>query len=342
MEDAKITFYEIEKCGLYEYGSDVIKLGGVSEFLNQMMAWVKQGGKPLEETCTYAIEESEDVDRTFCYDLVKNGLTGDFLLTTWNETPSYEGQVAAVKAKSKVGDAKVEFTQLPKDSIPGYATYFWFIPSKNVFATISFQHRQNGKKNLDKYFKEFIAKFSNYVVIDDTGKDDFNIIGYNENLQDKILNLHTHFNTSLVRKPGQTSYILNQCHNIRKIERHNRLSPKTLGNQALWQSALLALGLKKQPSLNSEVNFSYEFSYCPSKDELREMMLEWDNNHDSKWDDIGFTFTGDPKRRWLSHSLARNDYELDIKRLDAEIVKAKSILDQVTEKRDSILALLDE
>ena len=24
---------------------------------------------PLSETCTYAIEESEDVDRTFCYDL---------------------------------------------------------------------------------------------------------------------------------------------------------------------------------------------------------------------------------------------------------------------------------
>ncbi|GAW97955.1 MULTISPECIES: hypothetical protein [Colwellia] len=342
MEAAKITFYNIEKCGLYDYGSDDIKLGNVPKLLNQLMTWVKREGKPLEETCTYAIEESEDVDRTFCYDLVKNGVTGDFLLTTWNETPSYEGKVAAVKAKSKVGSAKVEFTQLPKDSIPGYATYFWFVPSKNVFATIRFQHRLNGKKNLDKYFKEFISKFSDYVVLSDEGKADFNIVGYSDSSESDPLNLHALFKTSIVRKPGQISYILDQCHNIRKVERHNRLSPTLESNQDLWQKALLGLGLKKARNLNSEVNFSYQFPFTPSEQELKEMVKDWEDNHDAKWDDIGFTLKGEQAPRWLSNSLARSEYELDIKRLDDEIVEAKSILDQVTEKRDLILSLLDE
>src|SRR5690625_568763 len=90
MEEAKVTFYKIEKCGLYEYGADVSKLGNVAGFLSQLKYWVKKNDKPLDETCTYAIEESEDVDRTFCYDLIANGMTGDFLLTTWNETRSEE------------------------------------------------------------------------------------------------------------------------------------------------------------------------------------------------------------------------------------------------------------
>jgi hypothetical protein len=59
MEEAKITFYQIEKCGLYEYGADGPKLGGITEFLNQLQAWVKKNDKPLVETCTYAIEERE-------------------------------------------------------------------------------------------------------------------------------------------------------------------------------------------------------------------------------------------------------------------------------------------
>ncbi|AXH62808.1 MULTISPECIES: hypothetical protein [Gammaproteobacteria] len=340
MEEAKVTFYKIEKCGLYEYGSDDPKFGGLADFLNQLKSWVKKNDKPLSETCTYAIEESEDVDRTFCYDLVTNSATGDFLLTTWNETPSYEGKVAAVQAKSKVGSAKVEFTKLPKDSIPGYATYFWFIPSKNVFATIRFQHRLNGKKNLDKYFKEFISKFSDYVVLAENGKADFNVVGYSEKDGEDPINLHSQFKTVIVRKPGQIDYILEQKDHIRKITRHNRLSPKLAECQELWQKALKNLGLKKQRSLNSDVNFSYEFSFTPSETELKEMIAEWEKSHDSKWDDIGFTLKGEQGPLWLSNSLARDKFDLDVNRIDEEIVDAKSILEQLTEKRNLILGLL--
>jgi hypothetical protein len=272
--------------------------------------------------------------------LVANGVTGDFLLTTWNETPSYEGKVAAVQAKSKVGSAKVEFTKLPKDSIPGYATYFWFIPSKNVYATVRFQHRLNGKKNLDKYFKEFISKFSNYVVLSDDGEADFNVVGYSEKDDEEPLNLLSQFKTTIVRKPGQIDYILEQKNQIRKITRHNRLSPKIAECQEFWQKALLNLGLKKQRDLDSEVNFSYEFSFTPSEPELKEMIAEWEQGHDSKWDDIGFTLKGDQVPRWLSNSLARDQFELDVKRIDEEIVDAKSLLEQLTEKRDLILGLL--
>lgn len=341
MEEAKITFYNFDKCGLFEYGAEEPKFGSLSNYLDQLTAWVKRDSKSLEETCTYAIEESEDVSRTFCYDIVKNDITGDFLLTTWNETPSYKGKVAAVNSKDKVGEAKVEFTKLPKDSIPGYATYFWIIPSKNVFASIRFHHVLNGKKNFDKYFKEFISKFSDYVVLGETESVDFPIIGYAEYDDDEPINLHAYLKTSILRKSGQTDYIIDNVDKIRKVTRHNCLSPKYITSQEFWQKALVGLGLKKQKTLDSDVNFSYEFSFKPTAEELKEMINEWEANHDSKWDDIGFTLTGEQSPRWLSNSLARDTVELDIKRSNDEIVDANSILEQVTKKRNSILALLN-
>ena len=46
------------------------------------------------------------------------------------------------------------------------------------------------------------------------------------------------------------------------------------------------------------------------------MIEGWETNHDSKWDDIGFTLTGEQNPRWLSNSLARDTFKLDVKRVN--------------------------
>lgn len=71
------------------------------------------------------------------------------------------------------------------------------------------------------------------------------------------------------------------------------------------------------------------------------MVEEWRKNHDSKWDDIGFTLKGEQVPRWLSNSLARDQYKLDVKRIDDEIVDASSLLEKLTDKRNFILSLLE-
>ncbi|MGF1840937.1 hypothetical protein [Vibrio atlanticus] len=341
METAKITFYKLEKCGLYKYGEEEPVFGKSADYLQQLKDWATHNSKPLEETCTYALEESEDVDNTYCYDIVKDKKSGDYLLTTWNETPSYEGKVAAVKRKSSVGKATVEFTKLPKDSIPGYATYFWFIPQKNVVATIRFQHRMNGKANLDKYMREFITKFSDYVVLGKSKTADFHICGYSADGLTNPQNLHGYFKANLVRKPGEIDYLTQNIGSIRKITRHNKLVPKNSSNQDFWQKALTNIGIKKTKKLTTEVKFSYEFSFKPKMSELKEIITDWQTNHDAKWDDVGFTLVGEQVPRWLSNSIAKDEFELDIVRVNDEIVDADSILDELLKQRNIILNLLD-
>ena len=39
------------------------------------------------------------------------------------------------------------------------------------------------------------------------------------------------------------------------------------------------------------------------KDEVDEIIAEWEENHESKWDDIGFKFESDPQIKWLKTEL---------------------------------------
>ncbi len=70
------------------------------------------------------------------------------------------------------------------------------------------------------------------------------------------------------------------------------------------------------------------------------MVEEWEENHESKWDDIGFKLSGVTEIRWLSHSIAKTEYDLDVERNNDEIVNAQSLLDSLTQNRNVILGLV--
>jgi len=140
IENVKTQFYRISKAGYYHFAQDNPEFGSVSEVFNELLGWVKSEDKKLSETCTYELEDAEDEYKTYCFNLVKNNETGDFVIITWNETPTNEGRIVTVNGTQTVGNADVSFSDLPDGAIPGYATYFWVIPEYNVFASIRFHH----------------------------------------------------------------------------------------------------------------------------------------------------------------------------------------------------------
>jgi hypothetical protein len=339
-EEADITFYKIDRCGYYKYGKDMPEFGNVASIFDELKGWAFNDGMTLEETCTYEITESEDILRTFCFGLVKNPSTGDFLLTTWNETPSTDGNVASVEGSKPVGEAEVSLTELPAGSIPGYATYFWIIPSHNILATIRFQHRLNGHKNVAKYLNEFIAKWTKYVVIADDPEVDHNIVGYSISPGAEVQVLHPIFRSSLHKKPGKLDYLKTQRPIIRKVIRKNKLSHNVQIDVAFWQSLLQKVGLHSVTEIAHDVKVKYEIPYCPSDEELESIITTWDISHNSKWDDIGFELTGESEIYWLSDSISKETMDLEVRRENAEVVNGESILSSLVHVRSSLIAKL--
>ena len=337
-EEASINFYRVARCGYYKHGKRAPAFCGLSDTLGELFQWVKDGKKSLSETCPYEIEDGEEGYRTFCFDIVNSKGNGEYIITTWNETPSTEGNFASVNGTNKPGHASVSLTAVPKNHIPGYATYFWFIPKRNILATIRFHHAVNGHQNLCRYMKFFLAKWTSHVVTDDDDEDaDHSIVGYRKNDKSEAEHLNPMFRSLVLRKPGQIEQLRKNREDIRTIYRKNLLSHKSNADVSFFSGLLVQLGLQDPPKPNHDIRVKYEFNHTPEEVELNHIIAEWEKEHNTKWDDVGFKLRGDSEIIWLSHTLAKRTIELDVTRSNAEIVDAESLLNAVQHSRAALL-----
>jgi len=337
-ERVGVRFYKIQECGYYTYRHSTYQFGDISDILDQLQAWVSD--KTLSMTCTYELEEGEDVYKTYCFDLKKNYSTGDFVLVTWNELPTNNGRVVTVNGRQPVGDATVQFTNAPDGSIPGYAAYFWFIPEHNAFAVIRFHHTLLiGRSNLERYIREYCAKFTKYVIERRTENGAL-IEGYSNGRQ-AIQHLRPSFKSHLYRQRGEIE-TLRQIHSsIRKVIRKNRLKLPNRLNLDLWQGFLRNLGVNmNHDEAPLDLDIKYEIPFRPTIEDFNSMVAEWETHHDSKWDDIGFVLDGECEVRWLSNSIAKEEYELEVTRANDEVVDTQSLLDSLTMLRTQVLGLI--
>ena len=239
-EEAVITFYRLNRFGYYFYGVNAPEFGGLGNSLDQLRDWVAPGAKPIANTCTYELDEGEENYRTFCYDIVKHRVTGDHLLTTWNETPSVDGEIASVDGNGVVGNAQVDMTEIPDGHIPGFATYFWFIPEHNVFATIRFRHRNVGVDSMILYLREFLAKFTDHVVSREDGHGGIEILAYSHAGED-YTNIYPRVSANIFKKAGQVDGIMANHQRISKLIRKNTLDPEVHEHTSMWSGLVRAL-----------------------------------------------------------------------------------------------------
>ena len=85
-------------------------------------------------------------------------------MTTWNKIADVEGKIASIDGQGITGQANVETTEPPRGYIPGYPSFFWFIPERSLFATIQFNTPLNGRKNLVWYLYNFIKRFTSFIL----------------------------------------------------------------------------------------------------------------------------------------------------------------------------------
>lgn len=332
-EQVSITFYKIDKCGYYEQGEETPEFGyNISDIFNQLSAWVAD--KELKNTGTF--NETERYKQTYCYSLKK--LNGRYLLVTWNAVPNSEGNVAAVRGNELVGKPTVEeATFSNEDAIPGYATYFYFIPADNIFATILFSGQLNGQQAMVRYLSNYLKYFSEHVVkgsySNGTG---YKHLGFKEGLNDfdPVRRLKACFSTSLMRNEGKIDEIRDRIRDIRKLESRTTLKYEATDDKDATDSlleGLLALVNANEPDEDryTSVGLSYSMTFRPTEEELANMIEHWSGNMHIDGEDVGFKMEGDNSTYWLGKSLARTSYEIDITRSNDHIVDPTLLLQEL-------------
>lgn len=336
-EKASITFYRITECGYYARGNETALFGNTAEVLEDLKTW--SAGKTLIETKVGEVKETDTAGNVYLLDI--RSKQGTWLLTMWNETASTQGKVASVQATSPVGDAEIHMNAIAEGSIPGYATYFWIVPSKGVFASLRFQHPYTAQKPFRAYINKFMETHGRHVVVGSpTEESDYPILGYVENDGDEPQHAYARFNTELKRNPGRKQFMLDNLLKINKIVRKETLDLSQPAELTFWQKMLRQAHLADPANVPIKARISYDFPFKPTMDDIENLFTAWEETAETHWDDFGIKITGSQDIYWVSHTLARKEFELPITRDNDEVVNADSLIDAVNTQKAQILQLV--
>lgn len=336
MENTKITFYKIKQCGLFLGSNSNKKVASdINHLLPSLKKWIK--GKGIKLTKTHSPIEGKPLP-AYVVDIVNQD--NDWLIVLWNEIESTEGTVATVPMDAPVGTTQIEMTDLPENSIPGFATYFWIIPENNLIATIRFQHSQNGSYQLSKLIKGFYENFSEYVVFSgENSSIAMNKIGYK--VDDQFYEIcHSKFSLELIKNNGPIDYIIKNHSQITKIIKKDIINIKHKNRKSYWQKVLKTIGLNNKISHTSSLKEEFRVEIRSdvnnvTEEELKGIISKWKSD-DMDTSDYGFKICGN--EYWLSKSYIKDELQLDIKRHNSEIVDFHELLKELGRYKQNFIS----
>lgn len=339
-ERAGVCWYRLRKCGYYSsQRAPQAQFGDLSQVLTDLQQWSQN--KQLAETQTFGISAAEgEAEQLPVYLLDIRGSHDDWLVTLWNQTPSTQGQVASIRTDAVVGQAGVVMTELAPNTIPGYATYFYFIPSLAAVAAVRFQHMIFGHSGMKHYMSGFVRQFTRYVRWSDVPNAEgaLEILGYAPGPADEPQDLVPYFKSEVMKQGGERDLLVQKSREVRKIIRKTELNNGRRPDLALWQKLLRRAGMADAPVAPPTVRLEYEMPARFEPEEMRALQERWDveSADMEEWEDVGFILQGEQTAYWLSKSIARGAYELDVERDNLEVVNPQSLLSQLKAYRAAI------
>lgn len=335
MQEAKIKFFDIKQCGYYRHGKGTPEYGDVSDTLEKLAAWAKDG-RELINTITYEPKPEDDIFNTYFCDHHRT-FNGDTVLTLWNEAANDEGAIYGMKPKDKPGSRAMMKTGFEdKEAIPGFPSYFWFIPQIGKFASIKFNHSAQGKRNLDHYLNGFLANMSPYRVIDEDG----DIIGYSADGKklDVEHAIYPRFNSINTKNDQIESELLANSSKITRMIKKETLDFTIPDTRKRFEKLFSGL-LENAPKDKIERDITHNFQFKPTNAQLKEIIKNFNSdekNHLLK--DVGFVVRG--KHIMLSGMSVAFPMDLDIQRTEDQMITPDKLLASLQKKRKAILSSL--
>lgn len=331
-----IRYYSIQECGLYK--GNEFQFGNIGDILQQLTAWYndKAMNAPFSDRKTY--ERLDDLLPAYCFSIIHNQNRSLYLLTLWNETYQNEGAVFSINYDSHgLGEnLPINETNLPEDSIPGFATYFLFSPQHNKVAIIKFNHTLLlGKTQLDFFLQNFIAKYSDYVVYQENEAQDYKVLGFRQNDNQVIQQLKPKFKTSVLRLPTVIESIINRCDDIRQMIVHKKIPNQAQNNQNFLTNWLRWFTNVEYQAQNHDLHVKTEVNITPTIDNLQETIDNWLEIQHEHNENLGFKFKGSANEViWVNSMIAKQEVEIEVARLNNEIITPDSLLRNLAEIAD--------
>lgn len=342
--DAGVWLYELPKCGYYPWrvrrGAGP-SFGGIAQTFAALSRWAD--GKLLGQTATFEARDGDELAEAYLLD-IHQGAHGDVLIGIWNRLQGNRHHVASVGIGDVVGAATAEITEIDRNRIPGYATYFWIMPAERRVATIRLKHLSHGMVNFTKYISSFLKYINpDHVVLGAPDDDEIVVVGYRpDHAQPRADGIRPLFTVKSIGLGGDIAYLRANVGAINKVLCKTVLQVAEPQDYRWWQTMLdlSRIGRRPPPAIE-EAAIRVEFPMNFTLDELNRTIAEWEddlNQIGDRENDIGFkTNTGVIK--WLSRAQARTEVPIDVQWVDDELVNMEALLGQLQAHRAAVLSL---
>jgi hypothetical protein len=306
--------------------------------------------KKFEETLPWHHDEPKA--KVYCRGIATNTDTGDSLLIIYRAVGDHSGSIHGVKVGADVGP-EAEGTVLAGSEsggeriIWGQPCYYWFIPEKNLLASIQFPHSSSDIEKLTSYLKAHINLNGNF--------------GIRVKKTQEYFNPKTGKNVRINKTTFPYGEGKEQCNCIFKFSA-KELVLKTVVSQLEELSSqitqtvirdtttvrtpddrgpLLQIGSEYLPSLfgaepdtSQALKVELVIDGAPSAEDI--VSLFTDESENSDWRDIGFKINGSSSTTWLKKYVARTKIFVDS---DGEShLSPEMLLKSITKARDDLLS----
>lgn len=344
-ETISVRAYSVKQCGLYKLHARRATLGDFEGVLGNVTNWVNAAGRLVNNTCTYSVDSDSSLEflETYIMRALRHDQTGDYFITCWNRTHQSGDSVygldpAATTAAQSV--ANFHSSNMPNNAIPGYATYFWMVPSRNLMLTITFGTPRNGMQAFSYWLERFISTRSRYVK-----RNGVEIIGHAG--EDDVVHpdLVARFKKNLKVNPSKVDLIRRNREHIRAMVRKIRLNRADVEERS---TIFKMIGMRNQV-VQTTVDLAYQVNHTPTEEELNEIIASYEAEHGSNaWEDVGFVFPqsnnfGAERKEWLGKSYAKLKFDIDVDWLLAgELVNTDHFAARLVERRNHILSIIHD
>lgn len=333
--EIRATLFGINECGYYKRGEDSPEFGNIDAILSNLSEWAD--GEQLSETKLSETDIENGVFPIYLLD-IKRTLNG-WAIACWNEVPATDGRIGAIKLDTRVGDdLDIAWSNFDDDAIPGFPSYYWINTRLNIVTAIAPKLWSNSIKSLEKYLKDFMRSFSEYVVL----SDDNDIIGYSESTEVEE-NLLPKFKISLLKRINEIDYVVEHFQEITKISKKGLLKQLSVVDSGAQTGIVRWLsGDPRKEVVARDAQVKVVLEYTPTQEEVIQMIREEDQNeHASRWDDLGFYIPGKGGYIWVNRSKASDIFDIEAQLNNQGILSIDTIDNIIREHGHQFIALRD-
>lgn len=343
-EKIDIRFYHVTECGYYRRGGTDSEFCDLSAMLGQLRAWRATPNMRRGDTCTFPIDlNNPDPLPVYLLD-IQVGQHGDVILTLWNAMSATAGTVPTMDETAlatSAATAHVANTAIGDHLVPGYPSYFWFLPELGHFATVRCAGSMNGHPELQRYLKGFLEwRNSAHVDITQVEVGEIEIGGYWRSPGSAYEEVSPRFKSQAKHLAGALAKIRADRAKIHKVVHHGTMKrasrPQEAASMFGWLRNLS--GMSSDAVVPAAWAFKYEFENTPNASELNDI-IDYATSEECKDDDIGFRMRGNANQIvWIKSVLASTSIDLDVRNSPAEpVLNAEHLLIALQPERQRLI-----